>query len=97
MHRDPKREAQIVEEAGLTAPHEEAPSVANPHAVGEESIEAARAIEAAKKDENPQQQKKPTEKDAKQESGARPKLSSQDRLDRERAVGEGMVPPPSNP
>jgi hypothetical protein len=41
MPRDPKRDAQKTEDAGLTAPHEETPSVAGLDAPGEEGIEAA--------------------------------------------------------
>lgn len=41
MHRDPKREAQIVEDLGLTAEPDTTPSVTNPAAPGEEGIETA--------------------------------------------------------
>jgi len=82
MHRDPKRDAQKTEEAGLQAEPEEAPSVAKPDAPGEEGIEAAR--EAQRK----QAEKRPAPK----ESPARPR---QDSLDLQRASGEGMTAPPS--
>jgi len=88
MHRDPKREAQITEEAGLTAESEVVPSVTNPDAPGEEGIEAATAKQkeldrkaAAAKTTGPTTR------------GPTPSL---DRLDKERATDEGMAPP-SNP
>ena len=89
MHRDPKREAQITEEAGLTAESEAVPSVTNPDAPGEEGIETATAKQkeldrkaAAAKTTGPTVA-----------GGPAPSL---DRLDKERATDEGMAPP-SNP
>lgn len=88
MHRDPKRDAQKTEEAGLQAEPEEAPSVAKPDAPGEEGIEAAREQDQKQK----QQQKKPPPPKV-APSPARPR---QDSLDLQRASGEGMTAPPSN-
>ena len=89
MHRDPKLEAQITEEAGLTAESEAVPSVANPDAPGEEGIDAAVARQkeldrkaAAAKTAGP--------------TAVRAPAPSLDRLDKERATDEGMAPP-SNP
>ena len=83
MHPDPKRDAQMAEEAGLQAEPEEAPSVAKPDAPGEEGIEAAREQERQQ-----QQSKKPQPK----QNVPRPR---QDSLDLQRAAGEGMTAPPS--
>ena len=87
MHRNPKREAQIVEDLGLTAEPDTTPSVTNPAAPGEEGIETA----AAKERELELKQKSAPEKDRPREPAP-----SLDRLDRERAAGEGMTPP-TNP
>lgn len=87
MHRDPKRDAQKTEEAGLQAEPEEAPSVAKPDAPGEEGLEAAREQEQKDKEKS----KQPPPKIA--PSPARPR---QDSLDLQRASGEGMAGPPSN-
>ena len=86
MHPDPKRDAQKAEEAGLQAEPEEAPSVAEPDAPGEEGIETAREAaqqDRAKKPQTPQTPQTP----------ARPR---QDSLDLQRADAEGMTAPPSN-
>lgn len=86
MHSDPKREAQITEEAGLTAESEAVPSVTNPDAPGEEGIEAAIA----------RQNELDRKAAAARATAPREGAPSLDRLDKERATDEGMAPP-SNP
>jgi hypothetical protein len=91
MQRDPKRDAQMVEDAGLTAEPVEQVNVANPDAISEHGIEAATEQSKAEPDEKPQEGRRipiPFENG---------RASRQDKLDRERAAGEGMPPPPSNP
>lgn len=81
MHRDPKQEAQIAEDAGLTAEPNVVPSVAKPD-VGDKGIEAAIAKEKedAAAGNEPAKNAPPAPK------------PSLDRLDKERADGEGMAP-----
>jgi len=86
MHSDPKREAQITEEAGLTAESEAIPSVTNPDAPGEEGIETA----AAKQNEL---DRKAAVAKTTAPTAPRGPTPSLDRLDRERATDEGMAPP----
>lgn len=86
MHRDPKHDAQIAEDAGLTAEASVAPSVAKPD-VGDKGIEAAIA-------QQKQNDKVEAGKEAAKSPPPAPKPSL-DRLDKERAASEGMAPPSS--
>ncbi len=87
MHTNPKLEAQMVEEAGLTAEPLAVPSVAKPD-LADKTIEAAQLVEQ----ENNVQPKKPAPTPG---SGAFPKAPSKQDLDR--SEGEGMTAPPSSP
>jgi hypothetical protein len=69
MPTNPKRDAQVAEDAGLLAVSEDAPSEAN--ILSSPAPETRRATPLS--------------------------LRRQDRLDRERAAGEGMTAPPSHP
>jgi len=82
MVSDPKRDAQKTDEADLTARPQAQTPVAKPDAPGEEGIETAK--EKEEKDKGKAEPQKPA---------PRPR---QDSLDRERAAGEGMVPPTSD-
>lgn len=86
MHRDPKHDAQIAEDAGLTAEPAVVPSVAKPD-VGDKGIEAALAQQ--KEDERVAAARKAAET---LPPAGKPSL---DRLDKERAASEGMGPPSS--
>ncbi len=85
MHTNPKLEAQMVEEAGLTAEPLAVPSVAKPD-VADKTIEAAQLVEK----EKTLQPKTPSPG-----AGALPAAPSKQDLDR--SEGEGMTAPPSSP